>query len=45
MDSSGGDPRGFPWGGGGGPWGALGSKGSAPCRNDIIASREFGGGS
>ena len=24
--------------------GALGSKGSAPCRNDNVASREIGGG-
>ena len=31
------------WGWGWGPWGALGSKGSAPCRNDTRASREFGG--
>ena len=43
----------WPWGGpwgvflgwGWGPWGALGSKGSAPCRNDTIAAREFGDGS
>ena len=28
-----------------GPWGALGSQGSAPCRDDMGASREFGGGS
>ena len=28
-----------------GPWGALGSKGSAPFRNETRASREFGGGS
>ena len=27
-----------------GSLGALGSKGSAPCRGDIWASREFGGG-
>ena len=39
-------PRGWGWGvgWGWGPWGAFGSKGSAPCRSEKRASREFGGG-
>ena len=32
------------WGWGWGPWGAFGSKGSAPCRSEKRASRTLGGG-